>query len=160
MLWALIVLVFVNIIYSTLNFDFLHNKFGAFLPKIIMCCIGGVIVWYIAGGFFELLAYAFNKSGKLKQLMCCFAYSLFPIALFAPIQAIKPIGETGYFLGVLLEAILYFWSLYLMAKSIEITYELTFQKAVIIILLPIISAFVSTFWLIEFISKIIYIFKI
>ena len=96
----------------------------------------------------------------MKHIMCAFAYSLFPIILFAPIQLIKPIGHTGYFLSVILELIIYFWTIYLMAKAIEITYELNFSRAVMIIFLPVVCSLIFVFWLIEFFSKIFYIFKI
>ena len=158
--FALITLLLVNIVFFTLKYDFAMNSFGAFLPKLVMSCIFGVILWYIAGGFFEFVASIFKKSGKMKQIMCCFAYALLPIILFAPIQLLKPIGQTGYFLAVLIEILLYFWSVYLMAKAIEITYELTFSRAVMIIFLPLICSFISIFWLIEFFSKMVYIFKL
>lgn len=157
---ALIVLLLTNIVFFTLKYEFSIESFGAFLPKLVMSCLGGVILWYIVGGFFEFIASISHKSGKLKQIMCCFAYALLPIILFAPIQLLKPIGQTGYFLAVLFEIILYFWSVYLMAKAIEITYNLTFSRAVMIIFLPIICSFISIFWLIEFFSKMIYIFKL
>ena len=158
--YALVVLITVNIIFFTLKYDFSVNTYGKYLPGLVLSCIGGVILWYIAGGFFEFVAAIFQKSGKMKQIMCCFAYSLLPIILFAPIQLLKSIGPTGYFLSVVFEILLYFWSVYLMAKSIEITYNLTFSRAVMIIFLPIICSFISVFWLIEFFSKMIYIFKL
>lgn len=156
-IWTLCI---VNAVFFTLKYNFSQSSFLGFLPPLVMSCIGGVILLYLAGAFFEFIAKIFNKSGKMKVIMCAFAYAAFPLVLFAPVQLLKPIGQIGYFLGVVLEIILYFWSIYLMAKAIEITYELSFSRAVMIIFLPVICSFVSVFWLIEFFSKIIYIFKI
>ena len=156
-IWTLCI---TNVVFFTLKYDFGQSSFWGYLPQMVVSCLGGIILLYLAGAFFEFVAKIFNKSGKMKPIMCAFAYSTVPLILFAPVQLLKPIGQIGYFLGVVFEIILYFWSIYLMAKAIEITYELSFSRAVMIIFLPVICSFVSVFWLIEFFSKIIYIFKI
>lgn len=156
-IWTLCI---VNTVFFTLKYNFSQNSFWGYLPQLVISCIGGVILLYLAGAFFEFVAKIFNKSGKMKPVMCAFAYATFPLVLFAPVQLLKPIGQIGYFLGVVFEIILYFWSVYLMAKAIEITYELSFSRAVMVIFLPLVCSFVSIFWLIEFVSKMIYIFKI
>ena len=160
LMYAIITISIVNIVFFTLKYEFSSESAGGYLPLLIMSCLWGVVLLYIIGGFFNFLMKTFGKDGKMKQIMCALSYCAFPLVLFAPIQLLKQFGQTGYFFSVVFEACIYFWSIYLMAKSIEITYDLSFSRAVTVILLPVICSFISLFWLIEFISKMVYIFKI
>ena len=126
---AVWVLCIANATFFTLKYNFAQNGFGSYLPQMVLTCVGGVFLLYMAGAFFEFIAKIFNKSGKMKAIMCAFAYSTFPLVLFAPVQLLKPIGQIGYFSGVCLEIILYFWSIYLMATKSVLAQELEKQIA-------------------------------
>ena len=154
---ALIVLLIANATFFTLKYPF-ENTF-LYLPRLFGALFVSTILWFIIGFFFEFVSKIFDKSGKLKQIMICLAYSLVPVVFFCPIQLLNYVGPIGYVLSVISEGLIYLWIIYLSLKSIEITYKLTFSRAVMLIFLPLICSCFSVIWIIEFFSKTSYIFK-
>jgi hypothetical protein len=110
--------------------------------------------------FFEYIAKIFDKSGNLKTLLYLTAFSTIPWIFLAPLELLKEYGDIGYFLGLILELIIYFWTIFLYCKSLQATYNITFSRSIMLIFLPFLSTLFAFFWIIGFFTKLSYIFTV
>lgn len=100
---------------------------------------GSMFTWFVTAIFFEITAKIFSKSGKLRILLKRTSYVCLPVIFFAPFELLKQSSDTGYFFGTKLEILLYFWMIFLYAKSLEKTYDLKFSSSFLLIFLPLIA---------------------
>ena len=100
---------------------------------------GTMFTWFLTAIFFEIIAKIFSKSGKLRILLKRTSYVCLPVIFFAPFELLKQSSDTGYFFGTKFEILLYFWMIFLYAKSLEKTYDLKFSSSLLLIFLPLIA---------------------
>lgn len=122
--------------------------------------ISRIFIWFLTALFFEYIAKIFDKGGKLPDILFYTAFAPIPYIFFAPLNLLKNTGDFGYFIGVVLEVLLYFWIIYLYALSLRKTYDITLSRSFMLIFLPFIASFFALYWLVCFISKIWYIFSV
>ncbi len=159
---AIIIMSFVTFFIYTLNYDFYPEGFSifAYLFSSLFVVINGLIWWLLLGVFFEMAAKIFDKSGHLQTYLCISAYAVLPLIFLAPLNLLKYSGGLGYFFSVIFELLLYFWVIYLFAKTLQIAYDLTFSRVIMLIFLPFAGSVVALHWAMGIISKIVYMFKI
>lgn len=159
---ALITIIWVNIFLYTINYSFNPYFLNIFLYiiSLFFYIISILISWFILGLFFEYIAKIFDKSGNLKTLLFLTAFSTVPWIFLAPLELLKEYGDIGYFLGLILELIIYFWTIFLYCKSLQATYNLTFSRSIMLIFLPFLSTLFAFFWIIGFFTKLSYIFTV
>ncbi len=159
---GLFTLVWVNILMYSLKYVFTGDPLNVvwYFFTLLKYIITVVIAWFVLGLFFEYIAKIFARSGKLKTLLFLTSFSVLPWVFLAPLELLKQAADIGYFFAVLFEIIIYFWTIFLYCKSLEITYDLRFSRAVMLIFLPFIASFFAFAWSIGFISKLIYIFNV
>lgn len=159
---ALFTLTWVNIFLYSLSYAFTGNVLNIllYLFTLFFYILGILISWYILGLFFEYIAKIFDQSGKLKTLLYLSSFSVVPWILLAPLEILKDIGDIGYFLGVILELIVYFWTIFLYCKSLQAAYNLRFSRSLMLIFLPFIAMFFAFSWTIGFFTKLGYIFTV
>lgn len=159
---AVFTIVWVNIILYSLKYMFSGNVLNAFfyLFSLLFFVVGVVFSWLILTVLFEYIAKIYDKSGKFKLLFCLSSYSLIPWIFMAPMQLIKNVGDVGYFFAVVFEVIIYLWTIFLYVKSLEVAYDLTFSRAIMLIFLPIFGMLFAIPWIIGFLIKMGYIFTV
>jgi len=157
---AIVVFSFVVFFRFTLNYDFQPYSFNIFgyLFSGLFAVVGALIGWFLLGLFFEFSAKIFGKSGNLEKFLCLSAYATIPWIFTAPVNILKTSGAIGYFFSVILQLLLYFWIIYLFAKSLQLAYDLSFSRVVMLIFLPFIASLFAFSWAIGIISKIAYMF--
>lgn len=159
---GLFTLIWVNIFVFSLKYVFTSDVLSvvAFFIKLLSTIISIVISWFLVGLFFEYIAKIFGRSGKLKSLLFLTSFAAIPWIFLAPLELLKNAGDVGYFFGVLLEVCVYFWTIYLYCKSLQVTYDLKFSRAVMLIFLPFIAMIFAFCWTIGFFAKLGYIFTV
>lgn len=159
---AVITIVWVNILLYSLKYAFTANFLNGvmFVFGLIAYIVSVLFGWLMLGVFFEYIAKIFDKSGQLKKLLYLTSYAILPWIFIAPLELLKNSSAMGYFFGVLLEIIIYFWTIFLYCKSLQIAYNLKVSRAIMLIFLPFVAMVFAFFWTIGFITKLGYIFTV
>lgn len=159
---ALITLVWVNTFLLTLKYMFTGNILNVigYVFTLIFYIISILISWLILGLFFEYIAKIYDKSGKLKNILYLSSFSAIPWIFLAPLELLKGFGDIGYFLGTILELIIYLWTIFLYCKALQTAYDLKFSRSIMLIFLPFLASFFAFFWIIGFFTKLGYIFTV
>lgn len=119
-----------------------------------------ITVWFLTGLFFEYTAMIFDKGGKLKQVLFYTAFASVPYIFFLPAELIKNTGNVGYFIGTIIEILLYLRIIFLYAYSLRAAYNISFSRSFMFIFIPFVSLFFFIYWSICFFSKLWYIFSV
>ncbi len=159
---GLFTLVWVSIFVHSLHYVLTANILNVFwfLFTLINYIFGVIFSWFMAGLFFEYIAKIFGSSGRLKTILYLSSFAILPFLFLAPLELLKKGGDLGYFLGAIFEVIIYLWTMFLYCKSLEITYDLKFSRAVMLIFLPFIATFFAISWAIGFYVNLFYIFNV
>lgn len=159
---AILTLTWVNILLISIKYAFTGDFFNtlSYIFMLIFYLISTYTSWFILGLFFEYIAKIYDKSGKLKNLLFLSSFSALPWILLAPFELLKEFGDIGYFLGSILELIIYFWTIFLYCKALQATYNLKFSRSIMLIFLPFISSIFAILWIIGFFTKLSYIFTV
>ena len=159
---GLFTLIWVNIFLYTLKYIFSGNLLEVigYLFFLICYVFSVVFSWFLLGLFFEYIAKIFDRSGNLKKILFLSSFAVLPWIFLAPLELLKKSGDLGYFFGVLLELIIYFWAIFLYCKAIQYSYDLKLSRCFMLILLPFIATFFAFSWGIGFFTKLGYIFTV
>lgn len=106
------------------------------LLSIFMTLIG----WFIFSLFIEGMAYVFNYPSRLTQMLSASAFC-FAVFLFVPVMELFKFSSLPFFifLGVFLEFCIFIWFIYLVLKAIATIYELSLDRLIVFILLPLLG---------------------
>lgn len=154
---ALISVILISLVFNMLDasFDFYDAKsFIIFTFKIVFSIIGAIISWFIFSIFFEAVAYIFNQSGKLKEILTLTGFSLLPWLLIAPFKMLNTAGIILGVLSIYLQFALWVWVSILLFISVMKTYRLTFSRTIILFLIPLIGFIMFSNWFVYFFSTI------
>ena len=158
---AFIIISFISVFNYILHLNLYNPKsYVLIFFEIIFTIIGSIIFWIMFCAFFGIASKVFNNDSKYLQLLSTSAYSLVPLILISPLQLLKDVYVFGYLFSVLLQLCVYFWVIYLFAKTLTIVYNLSFNRAYVLILLPMFCWFFGNIELIDIILKIVYTFKV
>lgn len=157
---AFIIISFISIFNYILHLN-IYNPKSYFLIffEIIFTIIGSIIFWIMFCAFFGIISKVFKDDSKFIELVSTSSYSLIPLILISPLQLLKDVYIFGYIFSVLLQLFVYLWVIYLFAKTLTIVYNLSFNKAYVLILLPLFCWFLGNIELCNIILKLIYLFK-
>lgn len=157
---AIIIISFISVFNYMLHLNIYNPKsYVLIFFEIIFTIIGSIIFWIMFCAFFGIASKIFNNDSKFIELLSTSSYSLIPLILISPLQLLKDVYIFGYILSVLLQLCVYLWVIYLFAKTLTIVYNLSFNKAYVLILLPLFCWFIGNMELIDIITKIVYLFK-
>ena len=157
---AIIIISFISVFNYILHLNIYNPKsYVLIFFEIIFTIIGSIIFWIMFCAFFGIASKVFYNDSKFIELLSTSAYSLIPLILISPLQLLKEVYIFGYILSVLLQLCVYFWVIYLFAKTLTIIYNLSFNRAYVLILLPLFCWFFGNIELGNIILKLIYLFK-
>ncbi len=157
---AFILISFISLFNYLLHLNLYHYKsYILIFFEIIFTIIGSIIFWFMFCAFFGIISKIFTNESKYIELVSTSAYSLIPLILISPLQLLKDVYFFGYLFSVLLQICVYLWVIYLFAKTLTLIYNISFNKAYVLILLPFFCWFLGCIILIDFITKVIFIFK-
>lgn len=157
---ALIIVSFISVFNYILRLNIYNPKsYVLIFFEIIFTIIGSIIFWIMFCAFFGIASKVFNHDSKFIELFSTSVYALIPLILISPLELLKDVLFFGYLFSVLLQICIYFWVIYLFAKTLTIVYNLSFNRAYVLLLLPLFCWFLDSIILIEFITKVVFIFK-
>ena len=157
---ALIIVSFISVFNYILRLNIYNPKsYVLIFFEIIFTIIGSIIFWIMFCAFFGIASKVFSNDSKFIELFSTSVYALIPLILISPLELLKDVLFFGYLFSVLLQICIYFWVIYLFAKTLTIVYNLSFNRAYVLLLLPLFCWFLGSIILIEFITKVVFIFK-
>ena len=134
-------------------------KFSTTVLPIVSALIGIIIMWIIAAGIIHFISVALGGEGKFTQMLVVYGYSrtpliinaIFGIILFSFIEPItitmtaagagNPMGEmlsNPYYVAIMIIGyIMQFWAIGLMFLGVKYVHNLSTNKALIAMALPI-----------------------
>lgn len=119
-----------------------------------------IFLWFFTALFFEYCAKIFYRENNLSKILFYTAFAPVPYIFYAPLNLVKQAGLLGYFLGSIVEFLLYFWIIFLYAYSLRAAYNISLSRSFMLIFLPFVSFFFAIYWAVCFFIKMGYIFSI
>ena len=119
-----------------------------------------IFLWFFTALFFEYCAKIFYRENNLSKILFYTAFAPVPYIFYAPLNLVKQAGLLGYFLGSIVEFLLYFWIIFLYAYSLRAAYNISLSRSFMLIFLPFVSFFFAIYWTVCFFIKMGYIFSI
>ena len=119
-----------------------------------------IFLWFFTALFFEYCAKIFYRENNLSKILFYTAFAPVPYIFYAPLNLVKQAGLLGYFLGSIIEFLLYFWIIFLYAYSLRAAYNISLSRSFMLIFLPFVSFFFAIYWAVCFFIKMGYIFSI
>lgn len=117
----------------------------------------GVLMWAAMGLIIALLAYAFSGQARVKTFLCLSALATLPWLLAAPAALLKMgIGALGVAFSALLGLGIWLWTVLLFALAIHVTYRMSAERVMIVLVMPFVMLLVFLFWVGGFFSTIRY----
>lgn len=120
--------------------------------QVIFAAIAGIISWLFFAFFLELIATVFGQNGKMKPLLSLTAFALIPWIFLAPIELLKNTGDYGNLAAILFGLTVWLWVTILEMVAVMKTYELTFGRAFLMLIIPFLGGFLSFHWFVGFFS--------
>ncbi len=113
--------------------------------------VTGLAIWLFMASIVSTLSYAFTGQARFRTLLALSALSTLPWVLMGPLSLLKiGLGDLGNFVGVAAGLILWLWSVFLFALSIGVTYRLSLEKVLIILVMPFLFSTVAFAWIVGF----------
>lgn len=122
-----------------------------FFGNIIAVFISSLIIWLTLAGFFEITARIFNDENNFKKLLSLMGFALLPWVLTAPLMLIK-INLPLIITSIVLEIIVWAWSIALIFLSVKQVYNLSVKKTFSFFLMPILGTIVTINWISQFVA--------
>jgi len=157
-----VIVAVVSILGTLLNFECYRGGQCVFLLgfKTITSAIGGIISWLFFASFIELVASVFKQSGKIKEFLCLSAFALVPWIFVAPVELLKTGGVPGGVFGILIGLGIWIWVTVLIFMALIRTYNLSFGRTVILLVMPFFAGFLAFNWITGFFVTMFNILKI
>lgn len=120
-----------------------------FVGNILAVFISSLIIWFTLAGFFEITARIFKDENNFKKLLSLMGFSLLPWILTAPLMLIK-VNLTLIIISIVLEIIVWIWSIFLIFLSVKQVYNLSVKKTLLFFVMPILGTIVTINWISQF----------
>lgn len=121
-----------------------------FLLEVFVASFIGVLMWFLTALSFSALAYCFRSQGKLSTILILTGYAMLPWVLLGPLVLLKQaLGVVGLILYLVGFIGLWVWSTILFLVAIQKTYALSFDRVLLISVLPLMLLGVGVFWLLS-----------
>ncbi len=123
------------------------------LVAIPLSLIAGLVLWFLAGGIFGLLARSFQGHGRVRTFLTLSGLAVLPWLLMGPIALIKSgFGAGGMMIGILLSLLVWLWSVLLFGLAVMKTYDMTLDRVVIVLAMPWLMSGIFLMWLLGFLG--------
>lgn len=156
-----LIILFVSILSPLLNFKGIYGTSSLIL--FIFGLMGAIFIsissWLSFAFFLEILASIFKQSGKFKEFLTLSAFALIPWLFLGPVELFKTGGIIGKLFGIVFGLIIWLWIIVLVIKAVMKTYQLSFGRVLLIIILPSLGNFLAFYWFITLFSTLFQIFK-
>jgi hypothetical protein len=131
------------------------GDFGSLAYEIPIQAVMGIVMWLFIAFLFSMIAYAFTERSNFRKLLILSAYATLPWLFLAPLTLVKTaLGVTGDVIHTLIGLVIWIWTVLLFALALMKTYQLSADRVIIILLVPILMSLVATAWVSGFIVNI------
>lgn len=123
-----------------------------FIPLLT---VGGLLCWLFTGLVVGLLAYAFTGETRIKLFLTLSGLATLPWLLMAPMVLFKlGLGMVGSFMVVVSGLLIWLWAVLLFALALIVTYRMTAERAMAVLVMPFLALLVLGGWIWGFIVNI------
>jgi hypothetical protein len=113
-----------------------ENGLFRLMMQIPFHALLGGLLWLILGNVLSVLSFALTGKSRAKNFLILSAYSILPFIFNAPLSLLKQgMGIPGSFFGALGGFGLFIWVSCLVSMAIGMTYQLSFDKVLLLLLL-------------------------
>ncbi|MBY0404221.1 MAG: YIP1 family protein [Cyanobacteria bacterium] len=113
-----------------------ENGLFRLMMQIPFHALLGGLLWLILGNILSVLSFALTGKSRAKNFLILSAYSILPFIFNAPLALLKQgMGIPGSFFGTLGGFGLFIWVSCLVSMAIGMTYQLSFDKVLLLLLL-------------------------
>ncbi len=127
------------------------------LVSIPLHTLTGLLMWVAMALIVGLLAYAFTGKARLRHLLCLTGLATLPWVLMGPVTLFKlGLGALGVAISVIAGLLVWLWTVLLFALAITVTYRMTADRVLIVLMAPLVMMLVFLTWVGGFISNIIH----
>lgn len=117
--------------------------------------VTGLLIWLFMAGIVSTLSYAFTGKARFKTLLALSALSTLPWVLMGPLSLLKiGLGGFGDFVGIAAGLLLWLWSVFLFALAIGVTYRLSMERVLIVLVMPFLFSMVAFAWVVGFFVRV------
>lgn len=149
--YALMIILLVSAIAPVLSFNLAGGELGRLVSAIPIRTFLGAVLWVMMAGIISLVAYAFTGVSRFRTFLTLSAFSTLPWIIVGPLSLFKTgFGDVGVFIWVLAGFVVWLWSVFLFALAIGVTYRLTIERVLIVLLMPFALGMVSLSWIFGF----------
>jgi len=146
---SLAIVIAISIISPLLNVANL-NAWSFF--NIISAAFSGIIKWAFFAFFIEMIASIFKRGGRLEVFLTLSAFALLPWIFMGPIALFKTGGLLTGIIGVLAGLGVWIWTTILTLFAIIKAYDLSSERILLFIFVPVLGGIVFLDWLVGFFS--------
>jgi Yip1 domain len=107
---------------------------------IPLSAVGGFIVWIWVAGMMALSAYALIGRSRLRMFLVLSGLSMLPAVLLGPISLLN-IGMAGVLICAIPAMLVWLWTSLLFTLAVMSTYDITADRAIILLCLPVLLMF-------------------
>lgn len=108
--------------------------------SIPLSAVGGFIIWVWIAGMMALSAYTLIGRSRLRMFLVLSGLSMLPALLLGPISLLN-IGVAGLLLCAIPAMLVWLWTSLLFTLAIMSTYDITADRAIILLCLPVLLMF-------------------
>lgn len=133
------------------------GNLGLLLLSIPLHTVAGLFMWVAMALIVGLLAYAFTAKSRLRHLLCLTGLATLPWVLMGPVILFKVgLGTLGVALSAIAGLLVWLWTVLLFALAITVTYRMTADRVLIVLVAPFVMMLVFFAWMGGFVSNIIH----
>jgi hypothetical protein len=119
--------------------------------QVPLQAVAGLVMWGVMGSVISLLAYAFSGNSRFQNFLILSAFATVPWLLMVPLALIKQsLGLPGVFLGTTAGMVVWLWTVLLFALAVGVTYQLSLERVLIVLVMPFLMVGLSFLWLLGF----------
>ncbi|MBX2860058.1 MAG: YIP1 family protein [Vampirovibrio sp.] len=119
--------------------------------EIPLKAVFGLFVWFSIGSLLNMVAYAFTSHSRLRTFLTLSALSTLPWFFMGPLALLKiGLGGFGITLNVLAGLGIWLWSVVLFALALGVTYKLSAERVIIVLLMPFPFFSITLAWITGF----------
>jgi hypothetical protein len=153
--YALISVVLISTIAPVVHMANVGGDPGDLVMAMPFSAVLGVLVWGFMAMVVSFLSYAFTGQTRIRTVLILSGLATLPWLLMGPVSLLKiGLGMPGLIAATVLGMGIWLWTSILFAMALVITYHMTAERVMIILVMPFVMMLVFLGWVVGFITNI------
>ncbi|HEY9747008.1 MAG TPA: Yip1 family protein [Oculatellaceae cyanobacterium] len=155
LLYALFSVILVSAIAPVIRFINVGGQPVNLLLFMPLSALIGSLVWLLSGLVVAMLSYAFTEQTRFRTILTLSGFATLPWVFMGPISLLKVgLGAVGVVLCALFGLSVWLWSVLLFALAIAVTYAMTAERVLIVLVMPFVMTLIFIGWIFGFFGNI------